>query len=134
LFRWTAIAGSVAAGLLIVASISLPSLLRSRQAATAPTGELSPFPPPQPTLMPAESRLPVPAAATREKAASVAVVGDKVSQPAALPGVFGGVLKAQEAGAPVANSFVANRALAMAPPAAPAADRADRPRIHPEVY
>jgi len=137
LFRWAAIAGSVAAGLLIVAGIAVPSLLRSRQAPGQPAAALIPLnPPPQtmPTSADARSsRAPVPGA-IREKAASVGVIDDKVSQPAALSGVFGGVLKAQQVGAPVANSFIANRAVAMAPPAAPAADRADRPRFNTEAY
>jgi len=42
IFRWAAVAGSVAAGLFVVASLSIPSLLRSRQAAVETTAALVP--------------------------------------------------------------------------------------------
>ena len=47
MFRWAGLAASVAAGLLIVATLSVPSLLRSRQDAPLPQAVTAPVPVPQ---------------------------------------------------------------------------------------
>src|SRR5262245_52705894 len=44
LFRWAGVAASVAAGLLVVATLSIPSLLRSRQAVPLPQAVTAPAP------------------------------------------------------------------------------------------
>ncbi|HMF01417.1 MAG TPA: hypothetical protein VKK06_16130, partial [Terriglobia bacterium] len=44
MFRWAGVAASVAAGLLVVATLSVPSLLRSRQDAPLPQAATAPAP------------------------------------------------------------------------------------------
>src|SRR5262249_36446392 len=151
-FRWALAAASVAATVLIVATISIPSLLRSRQASTSvPPASVMQAPEGQPKTM--SQSLPSASPGDKESdPSSTSAVGGRKKLEALAPqllrfqqqgqqgqsaaaerssGVLGGEYRARQERS--LNSLLANKAFAGAaaaptPPAA-LADRADRPQF-----
>src|SRR5262249_33330088 len=151
IFRWAAVAGSVAAGLFVVASLTVPSLLRPRQAAVATT----------PVFAPLEERA-AGIEADREVKKEIAVAnrrkldanaqetelreqqllqgqqgqqGQQFPQAAAAPPpVALGLLQRQEGGRFAMKSIVAGDAKDGLAGAGVLADRAGRPQFNTESY
>jgi Ca-activated chloride channel family protein len=154
-FRWAVAAGSLAAGVLIVATLSMPSLLRSRQATVPMPAALPPAAPAaQDKVQPGGKINTQTAGVNREKVEAAPQVSlpsfpylqQERLQQEGQQGQQGleqnfsavGVRPGRNYRA-VGNAFVENKALGVAPAAAPPTppalgDRLDGPRFNTEAY
>jgi Ca-activated chloride channel homolog len=156
IFRWAAVAGSVAAGLFIVASLSVPSLLRSRQAAVENTAALVPPSADKEGTIGTEAdrdvkqqaavfnrqklKAEIQQAQSREQLIQQAQQGQQGQQappPAATPtSIPVDLIQRQEAARFAMKSFGADEKAVSGVPAAPAAlaDRLDQRQFNTESY
>jgi Ca-activated chloride channel family protein len=155
MFRWAGVAASVAAGLLIVATLSVSSLLRSREATPVPLTAIAPVSEPQPAESERDYRRSADTASgMRQKIESAAKDSQVTAQQQeglhlqqgqqGQQGFVGGSLPAGSAGggrfsSSRTNPFDELRLSAPLAPAAPSpagavADRVDRPQFNKEAY